>query len=192
MDGQMLTPQPASQKQGIGGWLIFIGFRLIAGLIVNIVTCAGMVANKAAGMYYFYGTDIMIGVGTALCVVTIVFYFIRKRPFIYLYIVLAALTVVSNFLAGNGAVSAVQMVIEALLISYLLMSRRVAGVYNFHIKSNAVPHGAGEPMPARVGGLNPQQEKIFADLKEIKKQYGEGSLSEEEFSERKRKLLMGL
>ena len=52
MEAQMLTPQPVSNKQGIGGWLIFIGLRLVVGLIMNIVGIAGMAVNKASGMYY--------------------------------------------------------------------------------------------------------------------------------------------
>lgn len=192
MEGQMLTPQTVPNKQGIGGWLIFVGLRLVVGLIMNIVGIAGMAVNKASGMYYFYGTDVLMGAITALGAVVLVFYFLRKKPFVYLYIILAALSIFSNFLAQNGMMAAGQMVIEALLISYLLMSRRVANVYHFHTRLNAVPHYVGEPMPAPVAGLSAEQERVFADLKEIKKQHDEGSVSDEEFAERKRNLLMGL
>ena len=155
-------------------------------------THLGMAVNKASGMYYFYGTDVLMGVITALGAVVLVFYFLRKKPFVYLYIILAALSIFSNFLAQNGVMAAGQMVVEALLISYLLMSRRVANVYHFHTRLNAVPHYVGEPIPAPVAGLSAEQERVFADLEEIKKQHDEGSVSDEEFAERKRKLLMGL
>ena len=105
MEAQMLTPQPVSNKQGIGGWLIFIGLRLVVGLIMNIVGIAGMAVNKASGMYYFYGTDVLMGVITALGAVVLVFYFLRKKPFVYLYIILAALSIFSNFLAQNGVMA---------------------------------------------------------------------------------------
>lgn len=192
MQGQMLTPQSVPDRTKIGGWLAFIGFRIIVGLVVNVVGLAAMSANKAQGMYYFYGTDIMLVLITCLGAVTLVFYFLKKKPFVFLYIACVALTIVNNAIVQGGAILAIQMTVESLLIAYLLMSRRVAYIYDFHIKANAIPHYEGEAMPAAVTGLDARQEKVFADLREAKKQHDEGDLSDEAFEEIKRKLLLAL
>lgn len=192
MQEQMLMPQPVPDRTKIGGWLAFIGFRIIAGLVMNLVGLAAMAVNKAQGMYYFYGSDILLVVITCLGAATLVFYFLKKKPFVFLYIASVAVTLVNNALVQGGALFAVQIVVESLLVAYLLMSRRVAYVYDFHIRSNAVPRYEGAAVPVAAAGLNPQQEQVFADLLEAKKQHDEGTLTDEAFEERKRKLLLAL
>lgn len=154
-----VSPSEYKELYGVRGFLAFMAFRIILGIIVGL----GSLYNIDSGTT-FYGLYILL---ILMIVTDLILLFAKVRAFIMFYVLTNIYSAIINIAMLNYAGAGVVIAVESLFILYLFRSKRVAVTYKTHNISVTQPSWPDDPK--NQAAASPPVIPAVSDLEELKR-----------------------
>lgn len=181
-----------SELRGVTGWLGFFLARICLGVIAGVLMMLKLIPVLA--LYadrlnmILAGTVILSVLVLCIGIAEIILFSQRNKLFVWLYLVMAAINILSAFLTNTVMQGCLFVAVESAFVAYLLTSKNVAVRFSFYNKVNRVALDAY----AAKRQVNAEEERILDEIEELTEMHRRNRIGLEEYLHQKRALLRQL